>query len=432
MSGPKTSQYSIRAVRRQEQERRQAEERRRREEMAARVASAIEKRAELEKRATRLSMAVGDLRQRFPAETVDVAVPDCKAPQTEDPGRLEDFVGRLDSDLLHAETVLRNIGDQAKANQNFRSATKSAAELCEGTASTADEAMRRFVESRAAKPSGSSMTDRRTEIDRILGRQGSENWREATPKLESLVMEALSCGSENRFSALTTEIRLQVQEMKRREETRRAAAEKAKALLDRIEMEIPSGEEPLKQRLELVRVGAISFSEDFDKMARSALAQAEEKNRARIQASAADIVKEALADLGYDVAPIEETLFARGGKIYFRKAGWNNYCVRLTVRPDESKMNFNVVRIAEHAGDRESSSRVADIKAENAWCSGYQQFVDTLAARGLDTQLTRHLPVGAVPVQAVGTDEISLSAFGPQEKKRKTNKTEKVRGGDGR
>ena len=432
MSGPKTSHYSIRAARRQEQERRQAEERRRREEIAARVASAIEKRAELEKRATRLSIAVDDLRQRFPAETVNVAVPDCKAPQTEDPERLEDFVGRIDSDLLHAETVLRNVGDQAKANQDFRSATKSAAELCEGTASTADEAMRRFVESRAAKPSGSSITDRRTEIDRILGRQGLENWREAAPKLESLVMEALSCGSENRFSALTMEIRLQVQEMKRREETRRADAEKAKALLDLLELGIPSGEGPLKQRLELVKVGAISFSDDFEKMARSAVAMAEAAAKASIQTSATNIVKETLADLGYDVAPIEETLFARGGKVYFRKAGWNNYCVRLTVRPDESKMNFNVVRIAEQAGELESSSREADIKAENAWCSGYQQFVDTLAARGVDTQLTRHLPVGAIPVQAVGSDEISVSAFGPQEKKRKTGRTAKVRGGDGR
>lgn len=432
MSGPKTSHYSIREARRQEQERRQAEERKRREEMAVRVAAANEKRAELEKRASRLSMAVGELRRRFPSERVDVSAPDCDAPQTEDPGRLEDFVGRLESDLLRAEIALRNAGDQAKANQDFRGATRNAAKLCEGTASTADEAMRRFVESRAVKPSGGSMTDRRAEIDRILGRQASENWREATPKLENLVLEALSVGSENRFSALTTEIRLQVQEMKRREETRRADAEKAKTLLDLLDVKVPSGEEPLKQRLELVRVGAIPFSEELYKMARSALAKAEDTDKARIQESAAEIVKETLVDLGYDVAPIEETLFARGGKVYFRKAGWNNYCVRLTVRPDENKMNFNVVRIAEQVGDRESSSREADSEAENAWCSGYQQFVETLAAKGLDTQLTRHLPVGAIPVQAVGNDEICLAAFGPQEKKRRADKTAKVRGGDGR
>lgn len=428
MSGPKTSHYSIRAARQQEQERRQGEERKRREELAARVAAAEEKRFELEKRAGRLSLAVGELRGKFPAEKIDISVPGCDAPQTADPGRLEDFVRRLEGYLLKAETALKNAGDQAKTNEDFRSATRKAAELCEGSASTAEEAMRRFVESRADKPSGSSMTDRRAEIDRILGRQGLENWREATPKLESLVMEALSVESENRFSALTTEIRLQVQEMKSREEGRKAGAKKAKVLLDLLDSEIPSGEEPLKQRLELVRVGAIPFSDDFEKMANGAIAKAEEAAKARIQASVADIVKDTLADLGYDVVPIEETLFAKGGKVYFRKASWKDYCVRLTVRPDESKMNFNVVRIA----GQESSTREADIEAENAWCSGYQQFVDTLAARGLDTELTRHLPVGAVPVQAVGSDEISLSAFGPQEKRRKTENKAKLRGGDGR
>ncbi len=440
MSGPKTSHYSIRAVRRQEQERRQAEEqqrrqaeeRKRREELAARLAIAENKRSELEKRAGRLSMAVGELRGRFPTEKIDIAVPDCDGPQSEDPGKMEDFVLRLESDLVKAETTLRNVGEQAKANDDFRGATRYAAALSEGSASTAEEAMRRFVESRAPKRSESSMTDRRAEIDRILARQGLENWKDATPKLESLVMEALSVESENRFSALATEIRLQVQEVKRREETRRADAEKAKVLLDRLELEIPSGEDSLKQRLELVRVGAILFSDDFEKMARGAIAKAEVAAKVRIQTSATNIVKETLADLGYDVAPIEETLFARGGKVYFRKAGWDNYCVRLTVRPDESKMNFNVVRIVEQVGDQESSSREADIKAENAWCSGYQQFVDTLAARGLDTQLTRHLPVGAIPVQAVGNDEISLAGFGPQEKKRKLGKTAKVRGGDSR
>jgi hypothetical protein len=429
MSGPKTSHYSIRAARQQEQERRQAAERKRREEMAARVVAANEKRAELEKKALRLSVAVGELRQRFPLEKVSVSVPDRAAPLTEDPEKLEEFVGRLESDLLQAETDIRKAGNQAKANQDFRNATKSAADLCGGASSTAEEVMRRFVESRAAKPSGSARTERHSEIDRILRGQGLENWQEATPRLESLVLEALSTESDNRFAALTTEIRVQVQEIKRREKTRRADAERAKTLLDRLDVDVPIGEESLKQRLELVRVGAIPFFEGFEKLVNVAITKAVDTDKARIQASAAHIVKETLTDLGYDVAPIEETLFVKGGKVYFRKSGWNNYCVRLTVRPDESKINFNVVRIAEQAENQESSSRVADVEAENAWCSGYQKLVDTLAVRGLDTRLTRHLPIGAVPVQSVGTDEISLLAFGPEKKKRKTRQVENVRGG---
>lgn len=430
MSGPKTSQYSIRAARQQEQTRRQAEERKRREAMAARVAAAEDRRCDLEKRAARLEGAIEGLRERFPAERIDVTVPDCDAPQTEDPRSLEDFVVQLENDLLKAEAALRKRGEQVEANQDFRRATRSSAELWKGTVSTADEAMRRFIEAKAASASESTTTKRRVEIDRILGRQGSEHWREATPKLERLVMEALSADSENRFAALTTEMRLQVHEIGKLKEARKAYAEKASTLLDRLDLEIPSGERHLKQRLELVKVGAIPFTEDFESLAHKALAKAEEANRARLHSSAAEIVKDTLADLGYDVASIEETLFARGGKVYFRKAGWSDYCVRLTVRPQENKMNFNVVRMAEKAGDRESSLREADIEAENAWCSGYQQLVDTFAARGLGTQLTRHLPVGAVPVQVVGADELALSAFGPQERKREKGKTARSRGGD--
>jgi hypothetical protein len=430
MSGPKTCGYRITAARRQEQERLQAEQRKRREKLATRVAAAEATRVQLEKRAARLSMAVSELRQRFPSEKVDVAIPDCKAPKTEDPGRLEEFVGGLETDLLRAETALQKAGEQAKANQEFLTATRNAATLSKGTASTAEAAMLQFIESKATKSSASLMTARQAEIARILGRQGAERWRENTPRLESLVMEALSVESENRFFALTTEIRLQVQTIKKLEERRKADAEKAKALLDRLDLEIPSGEERLKQRLELVRVGAIPFSEGMDKMASSALAKAMEAEKTRLEQSAADIVKDTLADLGYDVVPIEETLFTRGGKVYFRKSGWNNYCVRLTVRPEKGTMNFNVVRIAKDAS--EQPTREADIEAENAWCSGYKQLVDTLATRGLDTQLTRHLPVGAVPVQTVGSDEVSISAFGAREKKRKPETFAKVLGGDGK
>jgi hypothetical protein len=203
---------------------------------------------------------------------------------------------------------------------------------------------------------------------------------------------------------------------------------KATLLLDRLESEIPFGEEPLKQRLELVRVGAIPYNQVFDAMVSDAIAKAEEHANASTQALAAKIVEETLADLGYDVAPIEETLFVNGGKAYFRKAGWKDYCVRLTVRPEESKMNFNVVRL----GGEAAASRESDVEAENAWCSGYQLFVETLASRGLETELTRHLPVGAVPVQAVSSDEVSLSAFGPSTTKRKMDVQAKTRGGNGR
>lgn len=413
MSGPKTSHYRISAARRQEIARRQAEERKRREELAVRVAAAKERCADLEKRAGRLSHALGELRGKFPSERINVGVPDCSYPGGDDADKLEGFAERLENELKRAEASLVKAGEQAHANREFTAATKKAADMSGGEATTAAEAMRLFVESKASRPAGVSLTDRREEIDRILGRLGSENWRAASPRLESLVMEALSTGAESRFSALTTEIRLQVQEASERDRRRAEDAAKAKSILDRLDIEIPVGEDPLKQRLELVKAGAIAFSPEIESAAVSALSRASEAEQAALHASATEIVSDTLADLGYEVAPVGDTLFAKGGKVYFRKAGWQNYCVRLTVRPDESRMNFNVVRF-----DGESqATREADIEAENAWCSGYDKLVETLAARGLETQLTRHLPVGAVPVQTVGSDEVTASAFGTKARK---------------
>ncbi len=416
MSGPKTCSYSISAA---ERAQRQAEEQKRRAELAARLLAAKQKHSELEKRADRLTMAITSLQGQFPAETINIAVPSGKAPFTENPSVLEGFINKLDAGLSEAEATLQRIGSQANANESFRSATKHALALCSGEETTSSHAIQLFIEARDAKSSDLAIADRQSEIDRIIGRHLSENWRDASPDLEHLVFEAMGAESESRFSALLTEIRLQVQTLRKNEQLFEADAKKATELLYRLDFEIPCGEEPLKQRLELVRVGAIPFSVELDTLVTAALNKSEQTAKAELQASATEIIKATLADLGYDVAPIEETLFAKGGKVFFRKTGWNDYCVKLTVRPGESKMNFNVVRLESSQSDREVKSRDSDLAAENAWCSGYQQFVDTLAARGLDTNLTRHLPVGAVPVQTVTSEEVTLSSFGTPQKRRK-------------
>jgi hypothetical protein len=203
-------------------------------------------------------------------------------------------------------------------------------------------------------------------------------------------------------------------------------------MLDRLELDAPSGADQLKQRLELVKIGALALPDDMEAQVAKAISEAEQARAREAQEAASGIVREALLDLGYEVAPIDETLFVRGGKIYFRKPGWNDYCVRLTVRPEESKINFNVIRVAGPDEDKPSAAGAADIEAENAWCSGYQQVVDTFKARGLETELTRHLPVGAVPVPVVGSEEVSAAAFGAPAKKRKPVRKSKVLGGDAR
>lgn len=419
MSGPKTSRYSLRAARQQQQAARQAAERKRREEMAARVATAKAKCSTLEKRSARLAIAVRNLQNDFPMETVAVTAPDFGMPQSEDPQPLEDYAVKVEADLARAEALLLKVAEQAKANHEFRNATQKAAELCAETEISAEEAMQRFLQKQKSSISKKLLQDRYAEIDRILGRYASEGWDTASPKLEHLVMEAMSTDSDIRFSALTTEIRRQIQEMKKLEAAFKVDAKKAGDLLEHLDQEIPTSEQYLKQRLELVRVGAIALSDGIETQVNDAIAKARQASRLRLQKTATGIVRGALMDLGYEVAAIESTLFVKGGKVYFRKSGWNDYCVRLTVRPDEGKINFNVVKVSDQESATRSSASAADIEAENAWCSGYQQLVDTLKARGLETELTRHLPVGSIPVPVVGSNEVSLEAFGAPSIKRK-------------
>ena len=123
--------------------------------------------------------------------------------------------------------------------------------------------------------------------------------------------------------------------------------------------------------------------------------------------AAALVLQESLRDLGYEVEDIEATLFVDGGAVHFRRAGWDNYFVRLRVNPREHTVNFNVVRAR---GDEETAERRRlDALAEDRWCAEFPRLLQTLAARGLDLDVTRRLEAGEVPVQVV--DRAGLPAI---------------------
>ena len=117
------------------------------------------------------------------------------------------------------------------------------------------------------------------------------------------------------------------------------------------------------------------------------------------QEAATLVLQESLRDLGYEVDDIGATLFVDGGTVHFRRKGWENYFVRLRVDPRERTANFNVVRAK---GDEENAERRRlDALAEDRWCAEFPRLMQTLAARGLELDVTRRLGAGEVPVQVV-------------------------------
>ena len=136
--------------------------------------------------------------------------------------------------------------------------------------------------------------------------------------------------------------------------------------------------------------------------ARAAALQAQQQRLE--QEAAALVLEQSLRDLGYDIEPIEQTLFVDGGMTHFRKPGWGDYFVRLRVDSQARSINFNVVRA--RASGEDAAPRREDVLAEDRWCSEFPRLMATLAARGLDLAVTRRLAAGELPVQQVDADTL--------------------------
>ena len=163
---------------------------------------------------------------------------------------------------------------------------------------------------------------------------------------------------------------------------------------------------PLLRALEHVAAGVERMDAALRDAAQQALDTAAADREREEQDAAAFVLQESLRDLGYEVQDISATLFIDGGAVHFRRAGWDNYFVRLRIAPHERTVNFNVVRAR---GDEESAERRRlDALAEDRWCAEFPQLLQTLAARGLELDVTRRLEAGEVPVQVV--DGASLPA----------------------
>ena len=216
-------------------------------------------------------------------------------------------------------------------------------------------------------------------------------------ELEALARAIVLAPSVERAEALATELRLAVQ--RHRDAQARSAAESDEA-------------QATARRASRGRAGAAAARARARRRRRRAPRRRACASRRRTcsttpppTASGASrrprriVLEQSLRDLGYEVEDIEATLFADGGTVHFRRAGWENYFVRMRVDPRERTANFNVVRAS---GDEDTAERRRlDALAEDRWCAEFPRLMETLAARGLTMDVTRRLDAGEVPVQVV-------------------------------
>lgn len=164
-------------------------------------------------------------------------------------------------------------------------------------------------------------------------------------------------------------------------------------------------------RLAQVVAGERRLAPEMARRLEADLPRAEAALARRGAEAAAQILETSLADLGYAVEPVQETLFVEGGVMHFQRPGWRDYFVRVRVDAAESTLNFNVVRakVGSACGNASLSQR-DDLLAEDRWCAEFPRLRKTLEARGFTLNVLRELKAGDLPVQQVAPESLPASA----------------------
>ena len=324
------------------------------------------------------------------------------APAGDDDAAWSEHLRKLDTMVRELEAALGDSG--AAFGDRLRAALATVT-----AAPTIDDVLAGYAHQRALRPGlDASQTERfRATAARVLARLDLGDGAALPAELESLAREIVLAPTLDRAEALATELRRAVHEATAAQLAQRAESGEAAKMLEAMPEDAPA---PLLRALEHVAAGVARLDASLRDATQSVLDEAAANRERAEQSAAAIVLTQSLRDLGYEVEDIESTLFVDGGATHFRRAGWDNYFVRLRVDPVSRSINFNVVRAS---GDADSASlRRQDALAEDRWCAEFPKLMQTLEARGLKLEVTRRLDAGAVPVQVV--DAASLPSI-PQE-----------------
>ena len=270
-------------------------------------------------------------------------------------------------------------------------------------APTIDEVLSAYASQRALAPglSANETATLQQTVARVLGRLELPPGEPLPSELEALARRIMLAASLDHGEALTSELRLAVQRAREAREVRARDANIARKLLDELGDVAP---EVLIYALERVVAGITPLDEGLRKEVHRLLDIAAADREQAESKAAALVLEQSLRDLGYEVEDIDATLFVDGGTVNFRRPGWERYCVRMRVSARERTVNFNVVRAR---GDEENAERRRlDALAEDRWCAEFPALTRTLAARGLQLDVTRRLEAGELPVQVVDPSSV--------------------------
>jgi hypothetical protein len=351
----------------------------------------LERIAALRRDVTRQEARFARLRSLADSLEVPASVTLPAAPAGNDDASWSEHLRLLESAARELEAALSQAG--GALGERMRAALAATS-----TAPSIDDVLSAYVLQRQMKPglSAAHAERFRQTAARVLARLSLPAGTPLPHELEALAKEIVLSPAVERAEALATELRLAVQKYRDGDVAQRDESQQAKRMLEELPEDAPA---PLLRALEHVAAGVARLDRALRDAAQAALDEAAADREREEQSAAAVVLQESLRDLGYEVEDIEATLFADGGAVHFRRAGWESYFVRLRIDPHEHTANFNVVRAR---GDEETAERRRqDALAEDRWCAEFPKLLQTLEARGLALAVTRRLEAGELPVQVV-------------------------------
>lgn len=112
------------------------------------------------------------------------------------------------------------------------------------------------------------------------------------------------------------------------------------------------------------------------------------------------VILQGLASLGYEVRHGMDTQWAKDGRLVLRNPSTPGYGIELAANAEVARMQVRAVKLT----SENNQQRDSDI--ETLWCSDFTKLQQWLAKQGSDLIIEKALPVGAVPLKSVISEEI--------------------------
>lgn len=165
--------------------------------------------------------------------------------------------------------------------------------------------------------------------------------------------------------------------------------------------------EPLDFDLNTLDTISINELKELIDSCEQTLAQITEKTVAMYRQQA---ILQGLANLGYEVRQGMDTQWVKDGRLVLRNPSTPGYGIELAGKAEAARMQVRAVKLT----SENDHHRDKDI--ETLWCGDFTKLQQWLAKQGSDLIIEKALPVGAVALKSVITEEIGSSEIATDQK----------------